>query len=84
MAGRDSIQRSLISEQFDGMLDLNSIAIGVSPAFSLHVEHPTGGEYASHLRGVAKFFELPIQDMARDAHLRSCRLFQPQSPEALA
>ena len=46
-----------------GMLDLNSIAIGVSPAFSLEVEHPTGAEYASHLRGVAKFFELPIQEM---------------------
>jgi thioredoxin reductase len=44
------------------MLDLNSIAIGVSPAFSLEVEHPTGGEYASHLRGVAKFFELPIRE----------------------
>ena len=45
-----------------GMLDLNSIAIGVSPAFSLEVEHPTGAEYAAHLRGVAKFFELPIQE----------------------
>lgn len=45
-----------------GMLDLNSIAIGVSPAFSLEVEHPTGQEYASHLRGVAEFFELPVQD----------------------
>ena len=45
-----------------GMLDLNSIAVGVSPAFSLEVEHPTGAEYASHLRGVAKFFELPIQE----------------------
>ena len=45
-----------------GMLDLNSIAIGVSPAFSLEVEHPTGVEYASHLRGVAKFFELPIRE----------------------
>lgn len=44
-----------------GMLDLNSIAIGVSPAFSLEVEHPTGQEYASHLRGVAQFFELPIR-----------------------
>ncbi|MCG8649620.1 MAG: NAD(P)-binding domain-containing protein [Pirellulales bacterium] len=44
-----------------GMLDLNSIAIGVSPAFSLEVEHPTGEEYASHLRGVAQFFELPIR-----------------------
>jgi putative flavoprotein involved in K+ transport len=45
-----------------GMLDLNSIAIGVSPAFSLEVEHPTGREYAAFLRGVAKLFELPIQE----------------------
>ncbi len=45
-----------------GMLDLNSIAIGVSPAFSLEVEHPTGEEYASHLRAVAKFFELPLRE----------------------
>jgi len=45
-----------------GMLDLNSIAIGVSPAFSLQVEHPTGEEYAAHLRGVAKQFEIPIRE----------------------
>ena len=44
-----------------GMLDLNSIAIGVSPAFSLEVEHPTGEEYAAHLAAVAQFFELPIR-----------------------
>ncbi|MEM7313893.1 MAG: NAD(P)/FAD-dependent oxidoreductase [Planctomycetota bacterium] len=44
-----------------GMLDLNSIAIGVSPAYSLEVEHPTGKEYAAHLRGVANYFELPIR-----------------------
>lgn len=45
-----------------GMLDLNSVAIGVSPAFSLEVEHPTGEEYAAHLRGVAEFFDLPVQE----------------------
>ena len=45
-----------------GMLDLNSIAIGVSPAFSLQVEHPTGSEYASHLKGVAQFFELNVRE----------------------
>lgn len=44
-----------------GMLDLNSIAIGVSPAFSLEVEHPTGQEYAAHLKGVAEFFGLPVR-----------------------
>ncbi|MCH2213478.1 MAG: NAD(P)-binding domain-containing protein [Fuerstiella sp.] len=43
-----------------GILDLNSIAIGVSPGYSLEVEHPTGKEYAAHLRGVANFFELPV------------------------
>ncbi|MEC7353762.1 MAG: FAD-dependent oxidoreductase, partial [Planctomycetota bacterium] len=48
-----------------GMLDLNSIAIGISPAFSLRVEHPTGREYAAHLRGVAQFFELPIREKNR-------------------
>ena len=32
-----------------GMLDLNSIAIGVSPAYSMKIEHPTGSEFAQHL-----------------------------------
>lgn len=45
-----------------GMLDLNSVAIGVSPAYSLQVEHPTGAEYAAHLLAVAKYFELPVRD----------------------
>jgi thioredoxin reductase len=44
------------------MLDLNSIAIGVSPAYSLQVEHPTGAQYAGHLNKVAKFFKLPIRE----------------------
>lgn len=45
-----------------GMLDLNSIALGTSPAYSLEVEHPTGEEYASHLREVAEFFEVPVRE----------------------
>ncbi len=45
-----------------GMLDLNSVAIGVSPAYSLRVEHPTGSEYAAHLRSVAEHFELPMRE----------------------
>ena len=47
-----------------GMLDLNAIAIGVSPAYSLEVEHPTGQEYASHLRAVAKHFKLPVKQQS--------------------
>lgn len=53
-----------------GMLDLNSIAIGVSPAFNLEVEHPSGKQYASHLQGVAKFFELPIQEQTDVKRIR--------------
>ena len=44
-----------------GMLDLNSITIGTSPAYSLGVEHPTGEEYSIYLRAVAHFFELPVR-----------------------
>lgn len=44
-----------------GMLDINSIAIGTSPAFSLRVEHPSGKEYAAYLRGVSQHFELPVR-----------------------
>ena len=45
-----------------GMLDLNSIAIGTSPAFSLGIEHPTGEDYAAYLRAVAHFFEVPVRE----------------------
>ena len=44
-----------------GMLDLNAVALGTSPAFILGVEHPTGEEYAVHLNAVAQFYELPIR-----------------------
>lgn len=45
-----------------GMLDLNSIAIGVSPAYNMKIEHPTGNEYAEHLQSLAGFFELPVRE----------------------
>ena len=45
-----------------GMLDLNAIAIGVSPGHFLETEHPTGQEYARHLRAVAEYFEVPVRE----------------------
>ena len=45
-----------------GMLDLNAIAIGTSPAFSLESEHPTGKEYARHLRDVVEILDLPVRE----------------------
>ena len=44
-----------------GMLDLNSIALGTSPAVMLKVEHPTGQDYAVYLNVIAEYFELPVQ-----------------------
>ncbi len=47
---------------FWGHMDLNSIAVGTSPAFTLETEHPTGKEYAKYLRTLAEHFELPIKE----------------------
>ena len=46
------------------MLDLNSIAIGVSPAYNMKIEHPNGSEYSKHLQDLAEFFELPVREKA--------------------
>lgn len=44
-----------------GLLDLNAIALGVSPAYSLWSEHPTGAAYARWLAGFAERFDLPVR-----------------------
>ena len=43
-------------------MDLNSVAYGTSPAFTLETEHPTGKEYANYLRKISEHFELPIKE----------------------
>ncbi len=45
-----------------GMLDINSVAIGASPAFGLQVEHPTGEQFADHLTGISDYYKLPIRE----------------------
>ncbi len=58
-----------------GMLDLNSIAIGISPAYSMRHEHPTGQQYAKHLQEVATYFNVPVYEhvsvssVSRDAEI---------------
>ena len=47
---------------FWGHMDLNSVAYGTSPAFTLETEHPTGKEYANYLRKISEHFELPIKE----------------------
>lgn len=44
-----------------GMLDLNSVALGTSPGFSLSAEHPSGPQYAHFLQAVSRHFDLPVR-----------------------
>mmetsp|Transcript_29473 Transcript_29473/g.78293 ORF Transcript_29473/g.78293 Transcript_29473/m.78293 type:complete len:496 (+) Transcript_29473:121-1608(+) len=43
--------------------DLNSIAYGTSPAYSLHAEHPSGDEYADYLNAVASGAKLRVRTL---------------------
>ena len=47
---------------FYGHLDLNSVVSATSPAYTLRKEHPTGKEYAQYLRGISKYFDLPVAE----------------------
>ena len=51
-----------------GMLDLNSISIGTSPAFSLQTEHPTGSDFAEHVRQVAEIVNVPVREKTNATH----------------
>ena len=65
-----------------GMLDLNSVAIGVSPAFNMRIEHPTGQEFAEHLQGLADYFELPIRENTNIVSLKKIdELFHLETEE---
>lgn len=44
-----------------GLMDLNSIALQTSPAYTLDAEHPSGEQYAAYLQGVAQHWALPIE-----------------------
>ncbi len=57
--GMRFITPSFNSNNF-GTLDLNSIALHTSPAFSMRTEHPTGAEYAQYLEAVADHFGIVV------------------------
>lgn len=42
--------------------DLNAITPDTSPAYSLGKEHPTGKEYATYLKALARHYELPVSE----------------------
>ena len=55
------ISPSFNNQGWTGSFDLNSIAYGTSPAFTLLAEHPTGEQYAFYLKALADAGQLRIQ-----------------------
>ena len=54
------ITPSFTSNAF-GLLDLNAIVPGTSPAYTLDREHPSGTDFAMYLDNVVKHFELRVK-----------------------
>ena len=54
------ITPSFTSNAF-GLLDLNAIVPGTSPAYTLDREHPSGSAYAQYLDAVAQHYQLPVE-----------------------
>ena len=55
------ISPSFNSQGWTQSFDLNSVAYGTSPAFTLHAEHPTGNQYADYLEALAETNELNVK-----------------------
>ena len=54
------ITPSFTSNAF-GLLDLNAIVPGTSPAYTLDREHPSGIDYAMYLDNVVQYYELQVK-----------------------
>ena len=54
------ITPSFTSNAF-GLLDLNAIVPGTSPAYTLDREHPSGASYAMYLDNVVQYYELQVK-----------------------
>ena len=55
------ISPSFNNQGWTNSFDLNSVAYGTSPAYTIQTEHPTGQEYAQYLHELAKNGELNIR-----------------------
>mmetsp|Transcript_12527 Transcript_12527/g.31555 ORF Transcript_12527/g.31555 Transcript_12527/m.31555 type:complete len:181 (-) Transcript_12527:2246-2788(-) len=55
------ISPSFNQQGWTDTFDLNAIAKGTSPAFSLHTEHPSGDEYADYLEAIVKLHKLNVR-----------------------
>ena len=55
------ISPSFNNQGWTGSFDLNSVAYGTSPAFTLQAEHPTGEQYAFYLKALVEGSKVRVQ-----------------------
>ena len=55
------ISPSFNQQGWTGSFDLNSVAHGTSPAFSLHAQHPSGAQYAEYLNALSTDAKLDVR-----------------------
>jgi len=55
------ISPSFNQQGWTNSFDLNSVAYGTSPAFSLHAQHPSGAQYADYLTELAQAASLNVK-----------------------
>ena len=70
------ISPSFNQQGWTGTFDLNSVAFGTSPAYTLQSEHPTGEEYAFYLKALSEAGKLNVQTLtnvtAARTHVATC------------
>jgi len=57
------ISPSFNNQGWTNSFDLNSVAHGSSPAYSLHAQHPSGGQYADYLDALASLAKLNVRTL---------------------
>merc|ERR1719223_976709 len=55
------ISPSFNQQGWTSSFDLNSVAYGTSPAFTLHTQHPTGAQFADYLAELAEAAKLNVK-----------------------
>ena len=63
------ISPSFNQQGWTSSFDLNSIAHGTSPAFSLHAQHPSGAQYADYLSAIARDAQLDVRFCTEVEHI---------------
>ena len=78
------ISPSFNQQGWTSCFDLNSVAYGTSPAFSLHTQHPSGRQYAAYLAELAEAARLSVKTCTEVAAVEPVETEHPFEPNEAA